>query len=527
MFLSNCWSVANKVDLFNNYVKSHNFACYCLTETKLDAKVDDKVFGLRDYSIFRLDRSRNAGGVAIFLSNLINCRRVTINIDGVFSFDIVAVDIVQCTGSNFRVICLYRPPSCSFNDSLKLFDTISQLLRNVDDFLVCGDFNFPEMSWNPPIPHSAVSTVLVDLILQFSMTQFVLSATHRDGNILDLVMGSDEFLVSNLSVEAPIFADHFCVTFDVNIRISQRSHWISFTQYSKCQDLEVFLLNIDWDIIFAGTQSYTDVWREFCNLMEYGIKNFIPVKKVSSNQTHFFDLKVDTQNAMREKKRIYDIWRKNQVSFWKYLLAFWVNKCRELVARDRAAYENDIRVSGDQKRFFSHVKNVLQRVIVIPQLFDDEGTYNDDLSKANCLNRFFCNVFTVSNGLTPRFDDRTDVHIEDVVFTPEMVLKALGKLSTSYSAGVDNIPSVVLKKCMVPLADPLSRLYNCCMQYEALPTDWSYANVTAIYKGVGSPMLPNHYRPVSITVVPCKVMESCLKDIILDHLLEHSLLNWR
>ena len=183
--------------------------------------------------------------------------------------------------------------------------------------------------------------------------------------------------------------------------------------------------------------------------------------------------------------------------------------------------------SGDAKKFFSHVKQVLQRVTVIPELTDDEGTYSDDLSKANCLNRFFSDVFTVSNGLTPRFEMQTQFLIVNVDFTPNTVLKALGKLSTSYSSGLDNIPSIVMKKCMVPLAEPLSMLYNACMESESLPDEWLCANVTPIYKGAGSPKLPGNYRPVSITSVPCKVMESSIKDVNLKHLLDNKLLSWR
>ncbi len=52
---------------------------------------------------------------------------------------------------------------------------------------------------------------------------------------------------------------------------------------------------------------------------------------------------------------------------------------------------------------------------------------------------------------------------------------------------------------------------------------WKRGNVTPIYKK-GPKGNPGNYRPVSLTSVPCKLMESILKSNIMDHLMNNNLI---
>ena len=50
-----------------------------------------------------------------------------------------------------------------------------------------------------------------------------------------------------------------------------------------------------------------------------------------------------------------------------------------------------------------------------------------------------------------------------------------------------------------------------------VPSDWKIANVTPIFKK-GSKSKTENYRPVSLTSVPCKLMESIIRDKVVNHL---------
>ena len=56
-----------------------------------------------------------------------------------------------------------------------------------------------------------------------------------------------------------------------------------------------------------------------------------------------------------------------------------------------------------------------------------------------------------------------------------------------------------------------------------IPTDWKCANVTPIFKK-GDRSQSGNYRPVSLTSVVCKMMESIIKDTMVEFLDRHSLI---
>jgi len=49
-----------------------------------------------------------------------------------------------------------------------------------------------------------------------------------------------------------------------------------------------------------------------------------------------------------------------------------------------------------------------------------------------------------------------------------------------------------------------------------VPQDWRDGNIAPIFKK-GSKKEPGNYRPISLTSIPCKVMESIIKDQVVDH----------
>ena len=57
-----------------------------------------------------------------------------------------------------------------------------------------------------------------------------------------------------------------------------------------------------------------------------------------------------------------------------------------------------------------------------------------------------------------------------------------------------------------------------------IPSDWRRANVTSIVKK-GSRQSVANYRPVSLTSVVCKLLESIIRGSVTEHLNKYSLLN--
>ena len=71
---------------------------------------------------------------------------------------------------------------------------------------------------------------------------------------------------------------------------------------------------------------------------------------------------------------------------------------------------------------------------------------------------------------------------------------------------------------------PLSILFQKSLDEGILPSQWLKACVTAIHKK-GEKGLPGNYRPISITSILCKIMESLVRDQLVEHLVKNDLIS--
>jgi hypothetical protein len=124
----------------------------------------------------------------------------------------------------------------------------------------------------------------------------------------------------------------------------------------------------------------------------------------------------------------------------------------------------------------------------------------------------------------PRKEKETNVELSHVEFTQDKVLKKLQNLRSDSAPGPANIHPRILKELRYELVKPLCMLFTKSLHTEKVPQDWKLAIVTPIYKK-GAKADPGNYRPVSLTSVPCKVMESVIKDELMLHLNQQNLIS--
>ena len=83
-------------------------------------------------------------------------------------------------------------------------------------------------------------------------------------------------------------------------------------------------------------------------------------------------------------------------------------------------------------------------------------------------------------------------------------------LNPDKSPGQDQIHPRVLKEVSGPISVSLSQIFRKSLENGRLPEQWKEANVTPIFKK-GSRKEPGNYRPISLTSVPRKVMQSFIR----------------
>ena len=122
----------------------------------------------------------------------------------------------------------------------------------------------------------------------------------------------------------------------------------------------------------------------------------------------------------------------------------------------------------------------------------------------------------------------SDVTFVDELFTEDVVYRKLCLLNPSKSPGPDSVHPHLLKNCADILAAPLTCLFAKSLQENCLPEEWKLANIMPLFKK-GSKLDPENYRPVSLTSVPCKIMESIIRDYgraLIEFWFSHRLSAW-
>ena len=88
---------------------------------------------------------------------------------------------------------------------------------------------------------------------------------------------------------------------------------------------------------------------------------------------------------------------------------------------------------------------------------------------------------------------------------------------------MDGIHPRMLFELKKYLARPLSILFSASLEFGVVPFDWKDAGITPLFKK-GKKSDPQNYIPLSLTCLVCKIMESIIKDCILNYLNKFSLI---
>lgn len=114
------------------------------------------------------------------------------------------------------------------------------------------------------------------------------------------------------------------------------------------------------------------------------------------------------------------------------------------------------------------------------------------------------------------------ITISDIRVTQIAVEKKLRELDASKAQGPDGIPAKVLKELCKEIALPFTHLFNKSLESGCIPQEWREAEVVAIFKK-GTKSDPGNYRPVSLTCISCKVLESLIRDALVNYFNENKL----
>ena len=434
--------------------------------------------------------------------------------------------------------CIYRSPSSnpyhSVTNLCHLLETVNA--TNPSHLLIAGDFNLPQIDWRLNLCNASEShyasqffSTIQDLFLFQHVTEPTRFREGTSPSLLDLILTNEEGMVVSVD-HCPGLgkSDHVILKCILScyskISKKERMRW-NFNR-ADFHQLTRLISDTDWERLSelnveAGYQWFKD---KLFSLMH----QCIPLTRSSNARKNLYM----TRQAMRLKRQKLSYWSAFTSSQDEIDLARFKrcrNRLRGLARQLRRNHEAQLisNIKTNPKAFWKYSNS---RSKVKPRIGDLRDSYGSlvshDQAKATVLNEFFASVFTTENLETvPELTMTYDVpKLSDVAISAEAVQHKLLSLKSSSAQGPDEIHPRMLKELNSSLACPLALLYRRSLDTGILPTEWKQGMVVPIFKK-GDKQNPENYRPVSLTSVPCKVLESLIRDELMDHLASNGLLS--
>ena len=100
----------------------------------------------------------------------------------------------------------------------------------------------------------------------------------------------------------------------------------------------------------------------------------------------------------------------------------------------------------------------------------------------------------------------------------------LQNLKTGKSPGPDRFHPRFINELADELCLPLYLIFKSSVSCAKIPKQWKFARVSAIYRK-GNRKLASNYRPVSITSIICRLLETIIRDNVVKFLMSNDLLS--
>ena len=498
-----------------------NFNCdiFCITETWCTTLIPTSVCQIPRYTVHRRDRQdgRSHGGIACYIKENLPVIKEwhELNKQDLETLWITIRPVrMPREFTHITVGVVYHPPkSNDWDMSQHLTDCVDRILQKYprSGILICGDFNHMKDSY---------------LKWSCNLKQIVSKATHMNSKI-DLTYTNMANLYGPPQHEPGIgLSKHqviICKPSTSGIKPPQHIFVTKQCQGPKeraalCRTLQA----IDWSPLFS-LETCKEQFTVFDAIMQSTIQDNLPTKIVKRNTNdHPW---VTDEFLSLVSRRQYHFHAGNRVAY---------NIYRNMVNRNRKQlkmkyYANKMKnLSKENPRdWWQNIKEITGRKAAKDDL---QGMANSlcDGNKAQlaeCINQAFQ---AVSDDMEPLSDAdffTTSVPSQqqipdNYIISVSQVEKTLSKINKRKAVGPDAIPNWLLSDMAPFLAPPICAIWNSSLRESYVPGIWKTGEVCPIPKVKPPVRVDKDLRPISLTPVLSKCLESFIKEWMMDILLD-------
>ena len=467
----NARSIINKKTELNIMVDDIKPHIIGITESWANNDITNAELGLEGYVMFRKDIiGRRGGGVLLYIKDTIPAYEVQLHEEADCN-EAIWCNLV--TGHTTVIIgVVYRCPNITKQNNDKIHNAINEVSKG--DCIIVGDFNHGNIKWDTLQSTGVEDSTFYCLVQDNFLTQHVLEPT-RAARVFDIVLFSQKEFVDNVEIQEPLgSSDHNQLHFDINIKSGKKQ---------KLNNVGGIHLSNE---AFRKLRYKQNMWRVYKHT---------------------------------GKDKDYEVYKEA------------LNAATNEVKKAKRNFEHKLaqNIKSDSKSFYAYVRSKQNVRDKVGPLEDNAGNIiTQGCLMAEELNVHFSSVFTredTSSLPVPetKFNGSDEEKLGQLIVTPEVVASKINNMKENKSPGVDGLSPKILKETVEQISKPLAHVFNMSLQEGIVPLEWKEANIIPLFTK-GSRNKSVNYRPVSLTSVICKLLETIIRDHMMDFFVKHKLI---
>lgn len=526
----NIQCISNKIlELDHFLVENETIKIVCISEhwLKFEQKKHCTLNDFKLISCYCRPFIKN-GGACIFIHNSLSA----VDITHIQEFsESQTCEICACfiDKMNVAVVCIYRSPNQNNIDQFLMI--LSKALNSIEKMnskiriLLAGDFN---VHFNNPEDQNNLK--VVQMLLSYRLDQLFNEQTHVKGNCLDNIFCN--FAISGVTNIPLGVSDHYAQIVVLKSEMSGVKHnnCIFGRKYGERQHVsfESYLNREQWREVYNATTSELK-YMEFHNTLIYYHK--ISFTTTMKQQTSTRNAEWVTRTVEESKQRLLFLYEWNE----KYP----TERNQEIYRNYKKEYN---KILEDAKRAYNcrrlnlsdnYSKTVWDIINMETGRKHKEKIEPKNLSP-NDLNIFFINrpeslaraldasgvdpqtflIGKTTEGNSMFFRPVTTIDIETILY----------KLKNKRTEDIYSISVYSLKKVSKPILEPLTHIFNSCIEEGCFPSALKLAKICPIYKK-GNKEDPGNYRQISILPSVSKIFETIIYDQLLQYFDKFSIIS--
>lgn len=514
------------------FLDSHNIHILCLTEHW--RKKHELIFGFTNYklaSAFCRERAIR-GGALIFLHNSMKFKERT----DIVSLSVESIIEITCIElEHLVVVCVYSPPSASYNEVEKVMEDVLCKISNTNKKIaVCGDFNV-----NLLLEKSSETKRMKSLFKCYNLKNVFLEATRitdTTATCIDNIFCN--FLVNDKRIINKLSSDHRGQLVSFELTTEKRSRKVTFVPVTNNR-LKTFSENV---ALKAGNlpscEKPNDEYQNLLNATKYEYDLVFKPKTVDVDKTIKFN-DWATAGLHKCRKKLYELYDErsyNTSEEFRDYVRNYSKTFRLACATAKALFiKNKVLASTNvAKTTWNIINKETGKSKSRNSDFHLEingESIDTDKEVANCFEKFFADIPisttrslnaspAVAESILKENNMESGVSFKFEKIDETNILKVFKSIKMKNTADLDGFSIKIIKSIIGFIAPNLASVFNKCIDSGEFPDLLKHSKIVPIFKA-GSSKDPSNFRPISVLPALSKIFEK----IILNQLQTHFYLN--